>query len=65
MARKNEKLKKAMRTLDDRELSEVVGGDKIDLLLAKLQLERNQNDNGSSKTPAGAFFYGAAKAIKL
>ena len=61
MARNSE----AVRKLDDRELKEVAGGDKIDLLFAKQQLERNQAANGSSNTPAGAFFYGAAKAITI
>lgn len=63
MARKSEKLKKAMRKLDDRELNEVVGGDKTDLLFAKLQLERNQMESGNS--PAGAFFHGAASVIHV
>jgi hypothetical protein len=61
MARKGEKLKKAMRMLDDREMGDVVGGITPEMGAAKRQLERAQMDSGSSIW--SYFFKGAADSI--
>ena len=61
MARKSEKLKKAMRKLDNRELGEVAGGITPEMGAAKRQLERAQMDSGSSIW--SYFFKGAADSI--